>query len=443
MLAPETLSRTLDIAEFPAGDIPAAAREMARFSLFDWIVVARAGAEQPVGRIVSDYVVREGGAPKSSIAGRFDRVPPRAAALANGAISHALDYDDTHFAHVGHPSVAVMPAALALGEARRASAANVLDAFLIGAEASIRVGLVLGRAHYERGFHQTATAGAFGATVAAARVLGLSREKTRQALSLVATRASGLKSQFGSMGKPFNAGIAASNGVEAAELAELGFLSCDDGLGGAQGFIDAHVDFADEAAAWGPPPGVFLFEDVKHKLHACCHGLHATLETIAEVKARAALAPDEIERLRIRVNPRWLRVCDVKAPRTGLEAKFSYAMTAAMALHGVDTAAEGAYTDELCQDGRLRAFWQRVEVAGDASLGDTAAAIVIERKGRGAVEAAHDLAVRTPPEVLGRGLRAKARALIGAEAADRLWTEVAALANRSAGDLGRLLAVAR
>ena len=400
-----------------------AARQMARFSLFDWMIVARAGASQPVSRIVGDYVVGEGGAPKCSLAGRPERVPPRAAALANGAISHALDYDDTHFAHVGHPSVGVLPAALALGEARGASAPAVLDAFLIGAEASIRIGLVLGRAHYERGFHQTATAGAFGATVAAAHVLGLSREATRQALSLVSTRASGLKSQFGSMGKPFNAGVAASNGVEAAELAELGFLSCDDGLGGAQ--------------------GVFLFEDVKHKLHACCHGLHATLEAIAEAKSRGALAAADVERLHIRVNPRWLRVCDIKQPRTGLEAKFSYAMTAAMALHGVDTADEGAYTDALCQEPRLRDFWPRVEVAGDASLGDTAGVVRIDTRDGASREASHDLAVRASPEALERGLRAKARALIGADAADRLWTEVAALESRSARDFGRLLREAR
>ena len=79
--------------------------------------------------------------------------------------------------------------------------------------------MVLGRKHYERGFHQTATAGAFGATVAAGRLLGLTSEQMRNALSLVGTRASGLKSQFGTMGKPFNAGVAASNGVEAALLA--------------------------------------------------------------------------------------------------------------------------------------------------------------------------------------------------------------------------------
>jgi 2-methylcitrate dehydratase PrpD len=169
--------------------------------------------------------------------------------------------------------------------------------------------VVLGPRHYDRGFHQTATAGAFGAAVAAARVMGLTRDETRNALSLVATRASGLKSQFGSMGKPFNAGAAASNGVEAAQLAKRGFVSCDDGVGGAQGFIDAHVDEVFEDAAWAsPPPKTFLFEDVKHKLHACCHGLHATIEALRQAQRTDALDPSAVSRVDVRVNPRWLKV---------------------------------------------------------------------------------------------------------------------------------------
>jgi 2-methylcitrate dehydratase PrpD len=213
---------------------------MARFSLFDWLTVGRAGSDQPLVEIIRDFVAAEGGHPAASVIGLAGKVPARAAALANGTISHALDYDDTHFAHVGHPSVVVWPAALALAESNDQSSRAALEAFVIGAEASIRIGIVLGRPHYERGFHQTATAGAFGATIAAARLLGLSRAATRQALSLVSTRASGLKSQFGSMGKPFNAGFAAANGVEAALLAQRGFVSCKDGVGGSQGFIDAH-----------------------------------------------------------------------------------------------------------------------------------------------------------------------------------------------------------
>ena len=228
--------------------------EIARRSLYDWFAVTRAGENEPVAKIVRGLVADEGGKEAASVAGLDKMVPARAAALANGAASHALDYDDTHFAHVGHPSVAILPAALAVAEEIDAPASAALDALLIGAEASIRIGMVLGRRHYDRGFHQTATAGAFGATVAAARVMGLTRDETRNALSLIATRASGLKSQFGSMGKPFNAGVAASNGVEAAQLAKRGFVSCDDGVGGPQGFIDAHVDEACEDAAWRRRP---------------------------------------------------------------------------------------------------------------------------------------------------------------------------------------------
>ena len=122
-----------------------------------------------------------------------------------------------------------------------ASAEEMITAFLLGAEGAIRVGMTLGRAHYNHGFHQTATAGAFGATLTAGRLLGLDRLQMRHALGLCGTRASGLTSQFGSMGKPFNAGIAAANGVECATLANLGFTSADDGLMGHQGFIGAHL----------------------------------------------------------------------------------------------------------------------------------------------------------------------------------------------------------
>jgi len=367
-------------------------------------------------------------------------VPARAAALANGAASHALDYDDTHFAHVGHPSVAILPAALAVAEEIDAPASAALDALLIGAEASIRIGMVLGRRHYDRGFHQTATAGAFGATVAAARLMGLTRDETRNALSLVATRASGLKSQFGSMGKPFNAGVAASNGVEAAQLAKRAFVSCDDGVGGSQGFIDAHVDEAYEDAAWAsPPPATFLFEDVKHKLHACCHGLHATIEALRQAQRMNALDPSAVTGVDIRVNPRWLTVCDIKQPRTGLEAKFSYTMVTAMTLHGVDTASDAFYTDVLCRDPSLTAFWPKVVVTGDEAIGDTAASVRIERGGAPAIAAGVDLAERLPADALERRLRDKAAALVGRDAAEALWLEVARLESMSASRLARNL----
>src|SRR5271166_1890717 len=149
MLAPRTLKGLLDITATPSESIPASACAMARLSLYDWFAVTRAGVNEPVAKIVRGLVADEGGKEAASVAGSDKMVPARAAALANGAASHALDYDDTHFAYVGHPSVAILPAALAVAEEIGAPASAVLDALLVGAEASIRIGMVLGRPRSE------------------------------------------------------------------------------------------------------------------------------------------------------------------------------------------------------------------------------------------------------------------------------------------------------
>ena len=433
-----TLRHVLDLAALPVDAIPASARAMARFSLFDWIVCGRAGIGEPCAAILLGLVAQEGGTPAASVFGGHS-APARAAALVNGATSHALDYDDTHFAHVGHPSVAIYPAALAVGEVTDASAAAVADAFLLGAEASIRIGLHLGRAHYNRGFHQTATAGSFGATVAAGRLYGLTRDQMRVAIGLCATRASGLKSQFGTMGKPYNAGIAAANGVECAALSRAGFTSADDGLDGPQGFIPTHADAPEPEAAWvNPPPEMFLFEDVKYKLHACCHGTHAMIEGLAAVPG---LTPGRVAGITLRTNPRWLSVCDIKAPRTGLEVKFSYVWLAAMVLSGMQTASDRTYTDALTTDPALAGFAGKVVVQGDAGVTDMQAAGEIVLTDGTVLRFAHDLAARLPSDVLERSLRDKARGLIGAEG-ETLWQAVARMDTLSARDLGRLLGAA-
>ena len=213
------LPHILDLAALDDAALDATALATAKLSFYDWLVVSCAGSAEPLAVIMRDFIASEAGTPTASVTGSAQKFPARAAALANGTISHALDYDDTHFAYVGHPSVAIFPAALAAAEEVGASGADVCKAFLLGAEVSCRIGMVLGRRHYDAGFHQTATAGCFGATVAAARLYQLDSAALCGALGLASTRASGLKSQFGTMGKPFNAGMAAANAIEACGLA--------------------------------------------------------------------------------------------------------------------------------------------------------------------------------------------------------------------------------
>jgi 2-methylcitrate dehydratase PrpD len=435
------MSGLLTIAALAPSEISARARRMAELSMFDFLVVARAGIDQPVSRIVRELVEAEGGDSVSTIVGGGGRkLPARAAALLNGATAHSLDYDDTNFAHVGHPTVAILPAALAAAEEVDASAAELRDAFLLGAEASCRIGMVLGCDHYERGFHQTATAGAFGATIAAGRIHGLNQIQMRHALSLVSTRASGLKSQFGTMGKPFNAGMAAANGVEAAALAKRGFVSCDDGVGGEQGFVETHSNGANLDGPWlDPPPIRFMFEGTKYKLHACCHGSHAMIEALLAVRRNRSLEPTDIARISVRTHPRWLRVCDLKTPRTGLEAKFSYVFLAAMVMQGIDTASEKIFADALCADPRLHRLAEQVEVIGDETLSDTQCRLAIEFADGACIDSAHDLLAPVPDEALTRGLRDKAGDLLGEQFAESLWLGITSIGRMTAREFAKLL----
>ena len=210
---------------FPSDKLPLECLQVAEYSFFDWLVVSGAGSGEPAAAIVKQFINQEGGNLISSVVGCDTKTSPHLAALANGTISHALDYDDTHFQHIGHLSAAIFPALLALGESANKTYFDVIDSFLIGAEAAILVGETLGMEHYKAGFHQTATAGCFGATIALCRLMDLTQTQRYHALGLASTMASGLKSQFGTMGKPLNAGIAASNAVKAVALSELNFIS--------------------------------------------------------------------------------------------------------------------------------------------------------------------------------------------------------------------------
>jgi 2-methylcitrate dehydratase PrpD len=416
-----------------AADIPAGATQMLRLSLLDWAACGIAGAEEPVARITRQMALDEGGAAQANLFGSPLHLPARAAALVNGATSHALDYDDTHFAHIGHPSVAVIPAALAVAQRQGSTGAEFQTAALIGIEASIRTGMWLGRDHYQIGFHQTATAGAFGAALAAARLMGLDAAGCAMTMGLVATRASGLKSQFGTMGKPFNAGLAASNGVEAATLVASGFVANPLALEAAQGFGDTHSAEELNSALQGIGKE-WVFESVSHKFHACCHGLHAALEAAGSL---GNIPADRIDSIQITTHPRWMSVCNQPSPTTGLGAKFSYGTVMAMHFLGHDTARLDSYSDALCADPALKALRQRVQVNDDPRIAETATILSVKMIDSNMLQAKHDLDEPMPIATRKAKIMAKATSLLGDEKSAHIWAMVQNAADPA--ELGKAL----
>ncbi len=403
---------TDQLVKFASAEVPQDAQIMMRLSLFDWAACGIAGATEPD---FSDFVAAQlarGQGPATVFGGAT--APAGTAALLNGTLSHALDYDDTHFAHIGHPSVAVIPAVLALAEEVDAPLNEVVEAATIGVEASILTGLWLGRGHYQIGYHQTATAGAFGATLGTARLLGLDPKEVRHALGLCASMASGLKAQFGTMGKPLNAGLAARTGVEATLWAQSGLTAAADGMAGPLGFGATHHS-ADEEVK--PGKGQWHITTISHKFHACCHGLHAMLEAIGTQR----LNDGEVTGIHIRTHPRWMSVCNIETPKTGLEAKFSYKQTAAMALLGHDTGATASYTDAICKDNAVRALRDKIRVSEDERIAETLSEVSVTMANGGLRRLRHDLLEPLSLEMRAEKLGVKAVSLVGDARADGLW----------------------
>ncbi len=418
----------------PLANAPETALLVLKLSLLDWFAVAIAGTNEPASRIIRQMLTAESGTPEASVFGQTTRLPARAAALANGTTSHALDYDDTHFLHIGHPSVALFPAALAMAERQGSSGAEFLMAALTGYESSCRIGHWFGRSHYEAGFHMTATAGTFGATLAASRLSGLNVVQTGHALGLASTRASGLKAQFGTMGKPFNGGMAAANGIEAVQLAALGFTSTPAAL---PSFGQAHAAEMPATETVLADLGThYVLEQVQHKFHACCHGLHAMLEALSLLVQEETFDVNHLKQLKIQTNPRWLKVCNKPDPKTGLEAKFSYRQTAAMLLTGIDTGALSSFSDALCQAPNVTALRQKITVTGNTDLSDTAAKVtLVSTNGQRCI--AFDLEAPLPLMQRQKRVIRKAETLLGADHAQAIWREITDLTQ--ANNLNKLL----
>ncbi len=391
-----------------------------KMSMIDWCGVAYAAKEEPVSKIVTKLIEEEQTKGQSKLISNGQEVSAKSAAFVNGTIGHALDYDDTHFLFTGHPTASAFPTALALGEELGSSIDEIMLAYMCGVEISTRLGHILGYSHYNKGFHQTATSGAFGATLVASKLLKLNAQQIENALGIVSTRASGLKSQFGTMGKPFHAGIAASNGIEAAKLSKLGFVSCENGIECNQGFLKTHAwDGTIPEAAINGLGKDFLFPEIKYKFHACCHGLHAFLEALDELKTKNNFNPDSIEKISIQTQPSWLQVCNIDSPKTGLEAKFSYRLTAAMSLHGVDTGRLDSYNDEICFNEKIVETRDKVEVIPNDKMTNTEALIEL-KDGTEIYKNSHDLNNKIENELLQKKILTKSSSLLS----DKLSNEI-------------------
>jgi len=355
-------------------EIPPDVIAEAKLCLLDWLGVTLGGANEPLTRILIEVTGSLGANQQSSIVGHDLTTSMLNAALINGSASHALDFDDVHFQMMGHPTVPVMPALLALAETRGSSGKEFLAAFVVGFEAECRIGSSVLPFHYQQGWHATSTIGRFGAAVACAKLLGLDTERLNYCIGLAGTQAAGLKQVFGTMAKPFHAGKAAADGLLAALLAEKGFTCSDDILAGEMGFCSVLSPEANPELIAQDFGRNFAILNVIFKRHASCFETHPTID--AALQLRPKVSPDEIEEVLVEAVPVALEIAGKCEPSTGLEGKFSLAYCAALALADGETGEEN-FTDEKVVSDRLSGIWRKTKVTANEDLGLTEAEVTV------------------------------------------------------------------
>jgi 2-methylcitrate dehydratase PrpD len=294
---------TAELSQFAADirldRLPPAIGLRARFLLLDLvgnIVRARYDAESTPSFLAA---VRAMGmaAGNSGVFGDAARYTPAGAAFLNGALAHSLDFDDTHAAGSLHPGAPVIPAALAAGEMTGASGADVLAGIVAGYEVACRTALALPAGeHYDRGFHPTATCGAFGAAAAAARVLGLTADGVESALGTVLSQCAG-SLQFlvnGAWTKRFQVGWAACNGLMAATLVNAGFKGPCEALEGRHGFLRAYAPNPNPGRAIQNLGSEFELMATAVKPYPSCRYGHAGIDAAIALRTSNRLEPTEI-----------------------------------------------------------------------------------------------------------------------------------------------------
>jgi 2-methylcitrate dehydratase PrpD len=295
-----------------------------------------------------------GGRPEATALGVDERVSAAAAALANGSLMHALDFDDTHEVALVHSSVVVAPVALALGEATRASGADLVTAAIAGYEVSSRIGLAGAGSFHLRGFHPTSVCGVFAAATAAARLRRLSPDETRHALGIAGSQASGLLEFLadGSQTKPLHAGWAALAGIVAASLAAGGATGPASVLEGRFGLLRSHLEEFDEAVLTDGLGSRWETLNIAFKPYPACHCTHTVLDAVTAADLRAdeveeivALVPSQVA-VELVLEPRERKL----RPMSPYDAKFSlpYCIGALLVRGelGVDAFTPAAIADE-------------------------------------------------------------------------------------------------
>jgi 2-methylcitrate dehydratase PrpD len=347
-----------------------------KYLLLDYLGVAIAGSLSDSSLPVHRMLYRSASLGPCTIVGTATKTSPEFAALANATAAHSLELDDTHQAGSIHPGVVVFSTAIALSEAHpEIDAGQFIAAVIAGYEVAARLAMALQpKFHYELGFHPTSTCGVFGAAVTAAKLLRLNEKQMLSAVGIAGSMAAGSLEFLaeGAWTKRLHPGLAAQNGILAANLAAEGFRGPSTILEGRDGFLSAY--------SRNPIPELATRDLGKNneilrtsvKPHACCRYMQAPIDGLIELATAHDIHPEQIERIEVAVlEAGWPLVCEPRerkyAPSNAVDAQFSMPFGAAIALANRSAGLE-QFTDENFHSPQIKSLMDKVVLQKDSRI---------------------------------------------------------------------------
>lgn len=358
-----------NLLAFSRRDFPADALAHARTAIIDTLGVTLAGGIQDGAKKLRAVVVPSAAPGKSRVFGTELHLNALDAALLNGTSAHLLDFDDSNSLLRGHISAAVLPALLALADERQSDGEAILRAYLAGYEAAARMGKTLSTFQYSHGWHPTTSVGIFAAVAASAVLLDLSEEQTAVALSIAASLASGIKSNFGSQTKSLAVGQANRSALMAVLLARQEYSAGLTAFEHHHGYFNVYnlgpenYDVAPITESWDAPP--HILDKVKgnnFKYFPCCYAILSPLDALLALREQTALPADRIARIQVAVHPLRFPHINTPHPETPLAGKFSLHYCVARAWITGQLTLDDFIDDAAFNDPTTNALMEKVEL---------------------------------------------------------------------------------
>ncbi|WP_146552472.1 MmgE/PrpD family protein [Rummeliibacillus sp. SL167] len=302
-----------------------AAIQAAKSGLLDYLVSSYASRKDKGVLKLLKLLEKEGGAEVAPLIGLEKKATPQQAALVNGFLGHALDFDDVHTEVRGHPSSVILPVLLAIAATQNVTGHRFLAAYCVGVEVMARLGQSVTNDHYEKGWHNTATLGVFAATAAGAYLLQMSTSQIAQALGFAATQSSGLRLHFGTETKPLHAGLAARAAILALQLTTVDFKDNVKSFDGKLGFFNLYEGKKQEEVSqyllkgWGKSwrivkPGLWF------KIYPFCSAAYYGVDAALKI---GPISNDVIKKIQIVFSNNSDAALIHREPETGEQGRFS------------------------------------------------------------------------------------------------------------------------